>query len=118
MTKPDPLLARQEEFVALIARHQGILFKVASAYCRAAEDRRDLAQEITVQLWRSFPSFDARARFSTWMYRVALNVAISFRRRDEIRHRHVLPAGGELLEVVDPSPPVADDRSDKLWRLI
>jgi RNA polymerase sigma-70 factor (ECF subfamily) len=119
MTNPAREQERQDEFVALLGQHQRILFKVANAYCRLPEDRRDLEQEITVQLWRAFPSFDARARFSTWMYRIALNVAISFRRRDRVRARHVLPARGELLEIADPSPPPSpDDETDKLWRLI
>lgn len=74
--KPD-----QQRFEALLREHQGIVFKVANAYARDARDREDLSQEIAVQLWRSFRTFDAgRAKFSTWMYRVALNVAISYAR--------------------------------------
>ena len=57
-----------------------IVLKVASLYCRDADERRDLAQEITMQLWRAFPSYDEARPFSTWMYRIALNVAISFAR--------------------------------------
>ena len=72
----------QRQFEALLQEHRGIVFKVASVYARNGEDRRDLAQEITAQLWRSFGSYDAaRAKFSTWMYRVALNVAISYVRQ-------------------------------------
>ena len=73
---------RQREFEKLLQEHQRIVFKVASVYASHPEDRNDLTQEICVQLWRSFAGFDEkRARFSTWMYRVALNVAISHRRR-------------------------------------
>ncbi|MFC3650634.1 RNA polymerase sigma factor [Dyella humi] len=73
---------QQRAFETLLREHQRIVFKVVSVYARDPEDRRDLTQEICVQLWRSFPSFDEkRARFSTWMYRVALNVAISQMRR-------------------------------------
>jgi RNA polymerase sigma factor (sigma-70 family) len=69
-------------FEVLLLEHRKIIFKVASIYARAAEDRNDLAQEIRAQLWRPFGSYDARrAKFSTWMYRVALNVAISQVRR-------------------------------------
>ena len=71
--KPD-----QQRFEALLREHRGIVFKVAGVYARNPHDREDLAQEIAVQLWRSFGSFDERrAKFTTWMYRVALNVAIS-----------------------------------------
>jgi RNA polymerase sigma-70 factor (ECF subfamily) len=76
------MTAHQRQFEALLQEHRGIVFKVASVYAQGREDRNDLAQEIAVQLWRSFASFDAaRAKFSTWMYRVALNVAISHARR-------------------------------------
>jgi RNA polymerase sigma factor (sigma-70 family) len=71
----------QARFQALWERHQKIVFKVANTYCRRAEDRRDLVQEIGAQLWRAFPRYDEGRSFSTWMYRIALNVAISFARR-------------------------------------
>lgn len=68
----------RDRFAALLDAHRGIVFKVANAYCRDPHDRQDLAQEIAAQLWRSFPGFDpARAAFTTWAYRIALNVAIS-----------------------------------------
>jgi hypothetical protein len=51
--------------------HKRILYKVANVYCADLEDRRDLVQEIVIQLWRSFPSYDDRFKFSTCMYRVA-----------------------------------------------
>ncbi len=73
-TRPDA------RFAALLEEHRGIVFKVANSYSRLAEDRQDLAQEIAAQLWRAFPSYDPSRSFSTWMYRIALNVAISHRR--------------------------------------
>ena len=83
--------------------HKKILYKVCHSYCRNPGDREDLAQEILFQLWRSFSKFDERLRFSTWMYRIALNVAISFYRRESARHRHVLPGSEHLLETIDES---------------
>jgi len=74
--------ADQQRFEALWREHRGIVLKVASVYARHAEERLDLAQEIGAQLWRSFAAFDERkAKFSTWLYRIALNVAISHLRR-------------------------------------
>lgn len=64
-------------FAALLDAHRGIVFKVANAYCRQAEDRQDLAQEIAAQAWRAFPGYDTARSFPTWLYRIALNVAIS-----------------------------------------
>src|SRR5271166_6867984 len=93
--------AQQERFQTLVDQHKKILYKVCNSYCRNRDDREDLAQEIIVQLWRSFGTFDERFRFSTWMYRIALNVAISFYRRESTRTRHVLSTDQRLLNAVD-----------------
>src|ERR1017187_3371389 len=97
MTTP----AQQERFQTLVDQHKKILYKVCNSYCRNRDDREDLAQEIIVQLWRSFGSFDERGRFSTWMYRIALNVAISFYRRENARTRYVLSDDAHLLNAID-----------------
>jgi RNA polymerase sigma factor (sigma-70 family) len=94
---------KQERFQNLVEDHKKILYKVCHSYCRNPEDRDDLAQEIIVQLWRSFGAFDERVRFSTWMYRIALNVAISFYRRESVRTRHVVPGSEHLFEAIDES---------------
>lgn len=72
----------QENFLKLVDQHKHILYKVANSYCRESDDRPDLIQEILIQLYVSFEKFDGRVKFSTWMYRIALNVAISFYRSD------------------------------------
>lgn len=77
--------AAEREFVEQLERHRGLLVKVAAAYCRDAAEREDLVQDIVVQLWSSRKRFDGRVKFSTWMYRVALNVAISVYRRSARR---------------------------------
>lgn len=71
------------EFLEQVRAHQDIIHKVSFIYGRIAADRDDLVQEILLQLWRSYPSFDGLAAFSTWMYRVALNTAITFRRKQK-----------------------------------
>ncbi|MGB8909434.1 MAG: RNA polymerase sigma factor [Candidatus Cybelea sp.] len=99
-----------DAFVESIDRHRGILLKVAGAYSRNPVDRDDLVQEIIVQLWRAHVRFDARSSFSTWMYRVAVNVAISFQ-RSETRKPHVIPADASLFErIPQPRDEPADDR--------
>ena len=82
---------RQAEFHALLEAHRRIVFKVAGTYARHPEDRADLAQEIAAQLWRAFPGYDPARSFSTWMYRIALNVAISQVRSHGLRHGLVEP---------------------------
>jgi RNA polymerase sigma-70 factor (ECF subfamily) len=66
-----------DEFLALVEPLARSIRAVASAWGRTAEDRRDLEQEILAQLWRAFPRYDRARPFPTWLYRVALNVAIS-----------------------------------------
>lgn len=92
---------QQERFVALLEPHRRILYKVASAYCARREDRGDLIQEIVVELWRAFERFDARASFSTWMHRIAVNVAISFYRGESRRIRDALPLDDFTMDLTD-----------------
>jgi len=89
----------QERFLSLLDEHRKILYKVAHSYCRNPADRTNLVQEIATQLWRSFGRYDDRQRFSTWMYRVALNVAISFYRTEARRSRHLVAADDSILEI-------------------
>jgi RNA polymerase sigma factor (sigma-70 family) len=103
---------QQERFVTLLDEHKKIVHKVASAYSRSAADRTDLAQEIVAQLWRAFPSYDPERRFSTWMYRIALNVAISAYRREARRAAH---PEAPLLHLPDEAP---DERLQQLHQAI
>ncbi|MEJ2905227.1 RNA polymerase sigma factor [Pedobacter panaciterrae] len=83
----------EQPFLVLIQEHQGIIHKICRLYRDSKEDREDLFQEITYQLWKSFPSFKREAKVSTWMYRIALNTAIaSFRKkRLDVEYHQVLP---------------------------
>ena len=67
----------ERDFLQIIKNNQGIIHKVCNIYCDDQEDRNDLFQEIVAQLWKSFPTFRKESKFSTWMYRVALNTAIT-----------------------------------------
>ena len=67
----------EREFLQIIKKNQGIIHKVCNIYCDDQDDRDDLFQEIVAQLWKSFPSFREESKFTTWMYRVALNTAIT-----------------------------------------
>ena len=96
---------RQDRFLALLDEHKKILYKVAGSYCRNPADREDLVQEMVVQLWRSFDRYDESYRFSTWMYRIALNVAISFYRSESRRSRHTVPAEASVLEIAGAANP-------------
>lgn len=73
----------EQEFLYKIAQHKGILYKVSRMYFEDASDREDLVQEIILQLWKSLKSFQGKSQFSSWMYRVALNTAIVFFKKEK-----------------------------------
>lgn len=112
--------ADQRQFEAQLAEHQGIVYKIANSYCREREERDDLVQEICLQLWRSYPGYDPARRFSTWMYRVALNTAITFARGRRARETHLVAmtdyAVAESVEMAPPDQP--DDRAVQLYRFL
>ncbi|HTC54253.1 MAG TPA: sigma-70 family RNA polymerase sigma factor [Steroidobacteraceae bacterium] len=86
------------QFLELLTSHRGLLYKVSRVYGRCAAERADLVQEVVLNLWQAHPRYDSRLKFSTWMYRIALNVAISWRRRETTQTQHLVPAGEEILE--------------------
>ena len=90
----------RERFVALMAAHGGIVRKIAATYCRDRDERADVAQEIAAELWQAFPRYDPARPFATWMYRVALNVAISHVRVAARRHRTHVPLDDGRVEGV------------------
>lgn len=75
------MLDLQSNFTALINQNRGIIYKVIRLYIANEEDERDLFQEILFQAWKSYPRFDGRSKFSTWLYRVGLNTVLTFKRR-------------------------------------
>ncbi len=93
--KNKQLVSKEKEFSQLIKEHQGLIIKVSRLYTNTLEDEEDLFQEIVLQLWRSYDTFKGGSKISTWMYRVALNTAITlFRKKtrspqtDELKDFH------------------------------
>lgn len=97
----DTAETTRDTFAALLQRHRGIVFKVANAYGRDREERADLSQEIAAQLWRAWPGYDPTRSVSTWMYRIALNVAISHARGDGLRRRHLVALDDDAHDAAD-----------------
>ena len=82
---------KQKEFSQLIKNNQGLIIKITRMYTHSLEDEQDLFQEIVLQLWRSYDSFKGDSKISTWMYRVALNTAITlFRKKTRSPQTHEL----------------------------
>jgi len=94
--------ATELNFQKLIEEHKGILLKVARTYCQNEDDRIDLIQEMSIQIWRSLDKYKEQCKVSTWMYRVALNVAISFYRKNAKRHENTEPLNEELFQITEP----------------
>jgi RNA polymerase sigma-70 factor (ECF subfamily) len=109
----------QHEFAARLREHRGLIARVAGIYAFTREDRLDLEQEISVQMWRAFGSYDERkAKFSTWLYRIALNVAISQwrRRRDDARFEPL--ENHHLADLAQDDAGEPDERLLGLYRFI
>ena len=103
------LVDNQNRFSEMLEQHHGIVAKVARTYCWHPDDRDELSQDIVTQLWRAYPGYDDTQSFSTWMYRVALNVSISWVRRNSIRQRHMISLGDDVHEVADANSNLPED---------
>jgi RNA polymerase sigma factor (sigma-70 family) len=95
---------KKEDFLKLIAAHKPIIYKICNSYCKNQYDRDDLAQEIIYQLWKSYSHFNHTVKFTTWMYRVALNVAITFYRKTKITEA--------IIQLAEPDLEIEDKKND------
>ena len=91
------------ELIERITENQGAIHKVCNVYANSREDREDLKQEIILQLWKSYPGFQGKSKFSTWMYRIAFNTAITNIRKSK-RHPII-----EALSGTEQSIPAKED---------
>ena len=104
------MIMDEREFLQQLSAHEGILFKICRLYRDTPEDREDLFQEIVYQLWKSLPGYEARSKFSTWIYKIALSTALVHfrRRRPAIVYMPALPETpaqteeNRLLELLAP----------------
>jgi RNA polymerase sigma-70 factor (ECF subfamily) len=106
----------QEPFLELLNGHQGVIQRICRAYAPEPADRQDLFQEIVYQLWRSYPQYRCESSPVTWLYRVALNTALTTVRRRARRPRLV-----PINTVREPSAPQArahESERDALHRVI
>ncbi len=95
----------KEEFLKRIDEHKLIIYKICNSYCKNVRDRDDLTQEITYQLWKSYGHFNSSVKFSTWMYRVALNVAITFYRKTKTAEA--------IIKLSEPDTEIEDEKENK-----
>jgi RNA polymerase sigma-70 factor (ECF subfamily) len=105
---------RNRVFETWIDAHKAILFKVARVYGDTHSDREDLFQEIAIQVWHSVEAYRGDCAATTWIYRVALNTALSWRRKEQ-RHGH----GRQDIETASAlmiAPPCRDSRLDWIYQ--
>lgn len=103
----------EQEFIHHIQLHEGIIHKIVRLYCDDASDREDLTQEIQLQAWRAVGTFRGESRFSTWLYRVALNTALTYRRKLKAPTTPIEEVATDSKAMVEPT-----DRSELLMRAI
>ena len=99
----------QQEFLEKIESHKGMIFKVSKMYVDHQEDREDLYQEIVFQLWKSYQKFEGKSQFSTWLYRVSLNTALTFLKSEKRK-----PDNAILHENLDVAEELQDDKEVQL----
>ena len=107
-------MQKQQEFVKLIKENEGVIFKVTLVYTFNEEDQKDLYQEIVYQLWKSYNSFRGDAKISTWMYRIALNTAITNLKKEKRKGNRV-SIDVSLLSKIDQTDTLIDDRIKILY---
>lgn len=100
-------------FKDLLANHTGTILKVARSFTSTQEDMNDLSQEILIQLWLAIPSYQERSKPSTWIYRVALNKALTWQRSEKKRWARYSP----LSEIVDARISESNEKHEILGQL-
>jgi RNA polymerase sigma factor (sigma-70 family) len=108
----------EREFEEHIRAHELLLHKICRIYANTEVDRQDLFQDIVVQLWKAFPKFKGESQFSTWLYRVAINTAITGVRKKKKLVTSYEPASS-LEQMSDDNSGTADEeRLQQLYRAI
>lgn len=107
-------LVKDKDYLKILEDNKGLIYKVANSYCNNEEDRKDLFQEISIQIWKSLHRYDKQYKISTWIYRIALNVAISYYRKIKTRQYQTASFAETSVDIFDYQQ---DDTSVEIDRL-
>jgi RNA polymerase sigma factor (sigma-70 family) len=105
-----------DQFIREINQNLGIAHKVCNVYFFASEEREDVLQEMMYQLWRSYPGFQQHAKFSTWMYRVCLNTALTYLRKNKRKRSETIAS--EHYQIPDHGKRGTDENIEMLYEAI
>ncbi|MFC0875358.1 RNA polymerase sigma factor [Saccharicrinis sp. FJH2] len=108
----------KEKFISIIGNHKNLIYKICRTYCSDANKRKDLEQEILIQLWNAYPKFDGRVKITTWLYKVALNTAISFYRMDIRYTKNLIYFDRTVISEIPDTQTVQNDNSELLYKYI
>ena len=107
--------SKEIEYTSLIEMHQSIIYKVIGLYVDSAEDKKDMYQEVLLQGWKSYKNFRGDAKFSSWLYKIALNTALTYRKKQN----RIITGTVIVPEAMDPSVEKrADENHEILFRII
>lgn len=107
-----------DEFLKYLEQNKGILYKVARSYGKNEDEIKDLIQEISFQVWKAFPKYKQEFKFSTWLYRIALNVAISNYRKEKVRAQINSPMEDQFIQIAAPKESTQNENIQQLYLLI
>ena len=109
---------KEIEFVALLDEYQNIVHKICRMYTNGKDSHNDLFQEISIQLWKSYDRFEGKSKFSTWMYRVGLNTAITLYRKQKKQLNGYALEEEHFLMKEDEYDSEKDDQIEWLYKQI
>jgi RNA polymerase sigma-70 factor (ECF subfamily) len=101
-------------FVEIIQQNEALVYKVTKMFANGKEDGQDLYQEIVYQLWKSFGTFRHESKITTWMYRIALNTAVTFSHKEK-RHKNRVPVDETLLNTPAINDALKEERTTLLY---
>lgn len=107
-------MPKEAEFVRIIKENQGVIFKITTLYTDNLDDQKDLYQDVVYQLWKSFDSFRAESKISTWMYRIALNTALT-RLKKSKRMGNAVPIDKVITQQTENYDPEFEEKLKLLY---
>ena len=110
-------MQKETEFVRIIKENEGVIFKITTLYTDNRDDQKDLYQDVVYQLWKSFDSFKGNAKIGTWIYRVALNTALTYSKKNK-RKIKTVPIDFSKMELKDDTDDILDHKMKLMYAKI